>query len=95
MWQRTLLIQRQRMFQMRIQLLLQMRTQTNTSAESEIALSGQLYGVHVTAQDLHTDATADSTIKLDLKDMGSGLPVSGLFVSMGKTEEEALSSEVM
>lgn len=65
----------------------------NTSAESEIALSGQLYGVHVTAQDLHTDATADSTIKLDLKDMGSGLPVSGLFVSMGKTEEEALSSE--
>ena len=66
----------------------------NTSAESEIALSGQLYGVHVTAQDLHTDATADSTIKLDLKDMGSGLPVSGLFVSMGKTEEEALSSEV-
>ena len=65
----------------------------NTSAEAEIALSGQLYGVHVTAQDLHTDATADSTIKLDLKDMGSGLPVSGLFVSMGKTEEEALSSE--
>ena len=65
----------------------------NTSAESEIALSGQLYGVHVTAQDLHTDATADSTIKLDLKDMGSGLPVSDLFVSMGKTEEEALSSE--
>lgn len=65
----------------------------NISAESEIALSGQLYGVHVTAQDLHTDATADSTIKLDLKDMGSGLPVSGLFVSMGKTEEEALSSE--
>lgn len=65
----------------------------NTSAESEIALSGQLYGVHVTAQDLHTDATADSTIKLDLKDMGSGLPVSGLFVSMGKTEEEALSGE--
>lgn len=65
----------------------------NTSAESEIALSGQLYGVHVTAQDLHTDATADSTIKLDLKDMGSGLPVSGLFVSVGKTEEEALSSE--
>ena len=56
----------------------------NTSAESEIALSGQLYGVHV---------TADSTIKLDLKDMGSGLPVSGLFVSVGKTEEEALSSE--
>ena len=65
----------------------------NTSAESEIALSGQLYGVHVTAQDLHTDATADSTIKLDLKDMGSGLPVSGLFVSMGKTEEEAFSNE--
>lgn len=65
----------------------------DTSAKSEIALSGQLYGVHVTAQDLHTDATADSTIKLDLKDMGSGLPVSGLFVSMGKTEEEALSSE--
>ena len=65
----------------------------NTSAESEIALSGQLYGVHVTAQDLHTDATADSTIKLDLKDMGSGLPVSNLFVSVGKTEEEALSSE--
>ena len=65
----------------------------NTSAESEIALSGQLYGVHVTAQDLHPDATADSTIKLDLKDMGSGLPVSGLFVSVGKTEEEALSSE--
>ena len=65
----------------------------NTSAESEIALSGQLYGVHVAAQDLHTDATADSTIKLDLKDMGSGLPVSDLFVSMGKTEEEALSSE--
>ena len=65
----------------------------NTSAESEIALSGQLYGVHVTAQDLHPDATADSTIKLDLKDIGSGLPVSGLFVSVGKTEEEALSSE--
>ena len=65
----------------------------DTSAKSEIALSGQLYGVHVTAQDLHPDATADSTIKLDLKDMGSGLPVSGLFVSMGKTEEEALSSE--
>ena len=65
----------------------------DTSAESEIALSGQLYGVHVTAQDLHTDATADSTIKLDLKDMGSGLPVSGLFVSMGKTEEEAFSNE--
>ena len=65
----------------------------NTSAESEIALSGQLYGVHVTAQDLHTDATADSTIKLDLKDMGSGLPVSGLFVSVGKTEEEAFSNE--
>ncbi len=65
----------------------------DTPAKSEIALSGQLYGVHVTAQDLHTDATADSTIKLDLKDMGSGLPVSGLFVSMGKTEEEALSSE--
>lgn len=65
----------------------------DTSAKSEIALSGQLYGVHVTAQDLHPDATADSTIKLDLKDMGSGLPVSGLFVSTGKTEEEALSSE--
>lgn len=65
----------------------------DTSAKSEIALSGQRYGVHVTAQDLHPDATADSTIKLDLKDMGSGLPVSGLFVSTGKTEEEALSSE--
>ena len=58
----------------------------NTSAESEIALSGQLYGVHVTAQDLHTDATADSTIKLDLKDMGSGLPVSDLFVTRRTTK---------
>ena len=65
----------------------------NTLQDTETALSGQRYGVHVTAQDLQADATADSTVKLDLKDMGSGLPISGLQISTGKTEEEALSNE--
>ena len=65
----------------------------STIEKTLAALPGQRYGVHITAQDLHPDAKAGSIVKLSLKDMGTGLPVPGLQVTSGKTEEEALSSQ--
>ena len=59
----------------------------------ETAVSGQAYAVHVTAQDLHQDSEGDITVRLDMKDTDTGLPLQGISTSFGKTKEEALSGE--
>ena len=59
----------------------------------ETAVSGQAYAVHVTAQDLHQDSEGDITVKLNMKDTDTGLPLQGISTSFGKTKEEALSGE--
>ena len=57
----------------------------------ETAVSGQAYAVHVTAQDLHQDSGDDITVRLNMKDTDTGLPLQGISTSFGKTKEEALS----
>ena len=57
----------------------------------ETAVSGQAYVVHVIAQDLHQDSGDDITVRLNMKDTDTGLPLQGISTSFGKTKEEALS----
>ena len=59
----------------------------------ETAVSGQAYAVHVTAQDLHQDSGDDITVRLNMKDTDTGLPLQGISTSFGKTKEEALCGE--
>ena len=65
---------------------------TNPVVE-ETAVSGQAYAVHVTAQDLHQDSGDDITVRLNMKDTDTGLPLQGISTSFGKTKEEALCGE--
>nr|WP_294663953.1 SpaA isopeptide-forming pilin-related protein [uncultured Blautia sp.] len=57
----------------------------------ETAVFGQAYVVHVIAQDLHQDSGDDITVRLNMKDTDTGLPLQGISTSFGKTKEEALS----
>lgn len=61
--------------------------------QSELAVSGQTYVVHVQAEDTQQDAEYDSTVRICLTDLTTGLPAGDVAAAVAGTKEEAYSAE--